>query len=186
MALKTRVVSFVWGFAEATFFFFVPDIWLTRIAVTDLKEAVINAFITLIGALIGGTVLYILASISFDYIRQALDFVPAISKNMIDQAGEQMQNANPVKVIIMAGFTGLPFKIYAAWSGHLALSVPVFILISAVARIGRFLFLIFVIYGTKSVLKSYMSTKNLLWLHTVLWICFYCYYFFKMGLETKM
>jgi hypothetical protein len=30
MALKTRVVSFVWGFSEATFFFFVPDIWLKR------------------------------------------------------------------------------------------------------------------------------------------------------------
>ncbi|PCI55524.1 MAG: hypothetical protein COB36_07860 [Alphaproteobacteria bacterium] len=182
MALKTRVVSFIWGFSEATFFFFVPDIWLTRITVTDLKEAVINAFITLIGALIGGTVLYILASMFFDDMRRFLDYVPAISEGMIDKAGVQMQEENPVKAIIMAGFTGLPFKIYAAWSGHLALSLPVFILVSAVARIGRFLFLIFVIYGTKSVLKSYMSTKNLLWLHTVLWICFYCYYFFKMGL----
>ncbi|MCC6598533.1 MAG: hypothetical protein IT559_07070 [Alphaproteobacteria bacterium] len=181
MALKTRAVSFVWGFLEAAFFFFVPDIWLTRIAVTDLKKAVINAFIALLGALTGGTVLYFLSGMFFDNIKQFLDHIPAISEVMIDKVGTQMQGSNPIKSIVAAGFTGVPFKIYAAWSGHLAIPLPVFILISAVARIGRFLSLILMTYGVKSALKSYVSTKNLLWLHASLWTLFYCYYFYKMG-----
>ncbi len=180
MALKTRVISFVWGLSEATFFFFVPDIWLTRIAITDFKEAVVNAFIALLGALIGGALLYVLGNMLFESVKQFLDYIPAISKSMVNKVGVQMQETSPVKAIIQAGFTGLPFKIYAVWSGHLAISLPVFLLVSAVARIGRFLSLIFVVYGMKSALRSRMSAKNLLWLHVIFWVLFYCYYFYKV------
>lgn len=68
--------------------------------------------------------------------------------------GVQMQNTNPAKAIIEAGFTGLPFKIYAVWSGYLAISFPIFLLVSVVARIGRFLSLIFVVYGVKECIKT--------------------------------
>ncbi len=38
------VIAFLWGLSDATFFFFVPYIWLTRLAIIDFKKAVIAAF----------------------------------------------------------------------------------------------------------------------------------------------
>lgn len=149
-----------------------PDIWLTRIAITDLKEAVINTFIALLGALIGGTVLYILGSMFFENTKQFLNYVPAISESMVNQAGIQMQEDNPVIAIIKTGFTGLPFKIYAAWAGYLSLSFPIFILVSVFARIVRFISLILMVYRIKNTLKLFVPTKKILWFHSGLWRCF--------------
>lgn len=177
-----RVVSFVWGICEATFFFFVPDIWLTRIAATDLKEAVINALIALSGALLGGVLLYVLSQHYFDNIRSLLDYVPAISETMVDEAGRELQGSHPLSAIILAGFTGVPFKIYAAWAGHLDISFPHFLLACAVARLGRFFAVIFAAYLIISAVRSRVEITGLFRMHAVLWGLFYCFYFYSVGL----
>jgi len=48
--------ALVWGFAEATLFFFVPDILITRIALADLRRALWACFWSLLGAVSGGAV----------------------------------------------------------------------------------------------------------------------------------
>ena len=182
MALKTKAISFLWGFSEALFFFFVPDIWLTKLALTNLKDALINSLYALLGALCGGTILYVLGSFIFDTILHFLTHIPAISQNMVDTAGAQMQDNNPAKAIMKAGFTGVPFKIYAAWSGHLQLPFLIFLTVGAIARLARFASLILITYGIKTLLSPHITIQKIHALHLIFWIIFYLFYFLKVGL----
>lgn len=84
MAIKIRLISFIWGFFEATFFFLVPDIWLSRIVIKSPKEAYINVAITTAGALAGGIIMYYMGTTMFEALFPFLDNVPAISKTMIN------------------------------------------------------------------------------------------------------
>ncbi|GEM_PF-3959884 len=48
-------VALAWGFAEATLFFIVPDVWLTLVARERLRTGLIASLYSLAGALAGGT-----------------------------------------------------------------------------------------------------------------------------------
>ncbi|MEW8626221.1 MAG: hypothetical protein AB2551_10745 [Candidatus Thiodiazotropha sp.] len=49
-------IAALWGFAESTLFFFVPDIWLTRLTITHtLGYAIKAALYASMAALLGGT-----------------------------------------------------------------------------------------------------------------------------------
>ena len=62
-SLKVELcVAFFWGLAEATLFFIVPDVWLTSISRHRLDKVKYQAIgFTILGALIGGTIIYWLA-----------------------------------------------------------------------------------------------------------------------------
>ncbi len=181
-AIKTRMVSFVWGFSEATFFFFVPDIWLSRIVLEDKKEAYINIACTTLGALFGGAVLYFLALSYFDDIRGLLDLIPGVSNTMVEQTGEQVQ-ALGIWETLMTGITsGVPYKIYASWSGYLGLSFGTFLLASAVIRTLRFTVVTGIAHIASVILKDRLSEQEMFLLHAACWIVFYTIYFYKFGL----
>jgi len=46
------LISFIWGFAEATFFFFIPDIYLTRVALSQPKKAYLACCYATLGAIV--------------------------------------------------------------------------------------------------------------------------------------
>jgi hypothetical protein len=56
-AMTLRLLALIWGFAEATVFFVVPDVLLTAIPVRDLRAASLACFLALLGALAGGTLM---------------------------------------------------------------------------------------------------------------------------------
>src|SRR5690606_1189122 len=51
-------VSLLWGFAEATVFFVVPDVWISRLALSSWPAALRACGFALVGALAGGALLY--------------------------------------------------------------------------------------------------------------------------------
>ncbi len=52
--MGVKLTSLIWGFAEATFFFIVPDVLLTLIALKNWRLATRACLWSLGGALIGG------------------------------------------------------------------------------------------------------------------------------------
>lgn len=182
MAIKTRTISFVWGVAEATFFFLVPDIWLSRIALTDKKEALINIGFATLGALLGGSILYFLALEYFENIQNFLGFIPGISSAMIEQTGNQVQEQGLGEALLTGIASGIPYKIYAAWSGHLGLSLGVFLLASAFIRALRFTLVTGMAYVASLPLKRRLNTAWLHSLHAICWITFYIFYFYRFGI----
>lgn len=175
-------VSFIWGFCEASFFFLVPDIWLSRIALTDFRQALKNTAVATIGAVLGGLVIYICGRTAFAETSGFLDMVPAISPTMIESTGTGITDDGLMTALLGGMAQGTPYKIYAAWAGHLALSPPLFLLASAVARFIRFLAVVSLFYASARVLSAWISAKNLLRLHAAVWLLFYAGYFWTFGI----
>lgn len=61
----------IWGFAEATFFFIIPDVILTLIAMHGLRRGMTACLIALFGAMLGGIVIYFAATYDFAEIGRA-------------------------------------------------------------------------------------------------------------------
>lgn len=175
------MVSLVWGFCEATFFFLVPDIWLSRIVLKDKKEAYINIAFTTLGALLGGSVLYVLAMSSFAELQKFLDFIPAISSIMIEKTGSQIQTHGIWDALLTGIMTGTPYKIYASWSGHLGASFITFLLASIIIRTLRFTAVTALAHAASMIFRKRLSLHQLYMIHAMCWLVFYIFYFHKFG-----
>src|SRR4051812_20323932 len=52
------VVALGWGFAEATFFFVVPDVWIGLLTLFSWRAGLRAVYSAVMGALTGGAVMY--------------------------------------------------------------------------------------------------------------------------------
>lgn len=174
-------LSFIWGLCEASFFFLVPDIWLSRLAMKDFAAALRNIAFATAGALLGGLVMYLCGRYAFAGTTGFLDMIPAISPAMIDDAGAAMTENGLLPALLNGMAGGIPYKIYAAWAGHMALSVPLFLFASALARLLRFFIVTGVFYISARALSARLSDRSLRRLHALVWSTFYLAYFLKFG-----
>lgn len=177
-----KIAGFLWGFAEATFFFLVPDIWLTRVALSaEKKDILFQICLTVCGAICGGVVVYGLAACGGERIFSFYDDVPAISGEMIGQVGESLSGGGLFPQLVIGMLSGIPYKLYAAWAGILSLPVFYFILASGIARFLRFFLVSFLTYYLAGFLRRYVSARVIGWLHILFWGIFYICYFSFMG-----
>ena len=71
----THGLAFAWGLAEATFFFIVPDVLLTRVALRDFHASVIASLWSVAGAL----VVRAIGRDAMNHAEQATSAVPTIA-----------------------------------------------------------------------------------------------------------
>lgn len=176
-----RWISFLWGFAEATFFFFVPDVWLSFLVLKMRKGIAVHIALATAGAVLGGLVMYAFGAYGFAQAQAFLDAVPAIGSGMIAETGRQMQGGNVFGAMQAGSVSGVPYKIYAVWAGHLGVPLLHFVGISAAVRALRFILVTGVIYMIGRVLRGRFSTRALLRINGVCWAAFYVYYFYALG-----
>lgn len=175
--MKARLVSFLWGFSEATFFFLVPDIWLSILALKKPRGIAVHVALAVLGAVAGGFIMYMFGAYEFAQARAFLDFVPAIGPAIIGEVGQQMQGGRAWGAMMEGGISGVPYKIYAVWAGHLGLPVMLFVVMSAAARAARFILIAGTVYAVGRVLRRWFGTRTLLRINAVCWAAFYAYYF---------
>jgi len=171
------LVSFAWGFLEATCFFIVPDVWLTWIVLSDGKRACRQAVWALAGALVGGTVVYLWGSL---HPEQAalLTLVPGIGPEMVAGVAEDLQRSGGMALLI-GPLKGIPYKLYAFHSSRTVGFIP-FILISIPARLSRFLAVTgFAWFVSRAVLGG-TSARNRKVCLVLCWVVFYVFYFSVM------
>jgi membrane protein YqaA with SNARE-associated domain len=107
--LRLDFAAAAWGFAEAIFFFIVPDVLLSRVALNNPRRAYSLVITTLIGAVLGGAISYSIGSSDVSLANQWLDAVPAINPEMI----AKVINAMPSKIgwlSLLAPLLGNPTK----------------------------------------------------------------------------
>lgn len=180
MGIKTRIISFFWGFAEATFFFIVPDVWLSRLVIKDKKEAFINIVFATLGAVLGGLLIY---SICFYYLETVLKFftyIPSISDEMIAATNIHIIKEGFSFALLVGMINGIPYKIFAAWAATAQISIVKFIGISLLYRSLRFFIITILSICIASVGRKWMTQKTLYMLHGICWVVFYIYYFSVM------
>ena len=169
MLLKAAAV--VWGFAEATLFFIVPDVLISYVAVKRLPAAMLCCALATGGALAGGTVMYLLGGYNADETLRAIDIVPAISPRMIDKVGNGLEQGG-ISTMLVGAFIGTPYKIYATKAGALGISLPLFLLVSIPARLLRFVAVALLVHGISRLLGGWDERRKLRLL-TGFWVVFY-------------
>ena len=175
------VIAFLWGLAEATVFFIVPDVFLSWIALSDKNKALLASLSATLGAIIGGVIIYIFAYANVSPVEGFLVQIPAIDSQMVDQVNREIRDSGLIS-IFTGPLKGVPYKIYASAAGASGLSFLFFIMISIPARLFRFLIVSLV---TSLFIRHFFSSKSLQEQRIVLavfWIVFYLYYFIHFGL----
>src|SRR5256712_2757723 len=126
--------SGVWGYAEATRFYIVPDVLIGWVALHGTRPRVWTALAATPGAVLGG------AAVHRDAAAQhaRLCEIPGISSAMLDDAAERFARHGRVAVV-RAPPAGIPYKGSAAQSALHGRPLEELVLWTPPARLWRFL-----------------------------------------------
>ncbi len=177
---RTNALAALWGLAEATLFFIVPDVLLSWIALRSFKRAMWACLWALLGALIGGALIWYVGLVNADPLREVFVSIPAINEGMLHNVRDQLQNSGLVALFI-GPLVGTPYKLYAIEAAQLGYGLFIFLLISIPARLMRFVIVTAVSAAASRVLNRFVGIRTLQVLHVCVWAAFYSWYFYVMS-----
>lgn len=173
------VLAFAWGLAEATVFFIVPDVLLTRVALSDFRRALLASLWAVAGALIGGTILWFAAHHgATQFLLNAFDWIPGISRDLIIRAAQSL-DTHGLTALVTGALSGQPYKLYAVHAGAQNIPLGTFLALSALARFARFLLSATVVALFSRALSQFTAESRQR-LHAYGWFTFYTAYFLLM------
>lgn len=176
---RANRLAFGWGLAEATVFFLVPDVWLTRLALSDFRRALVACCWSLAGAIPGGVLLWLAGRHGLaPALFELFDHLPGISRGLIAKTGREL--AEHGWFALGAGaLAGQPYKLFAVHAGAGGLALLPFVAASLVARFARFTLTTGIAALAGWTLKA-KSTRFRHRLHLTFWLVFYAAYFTAM------
>ena len=179
---KAAAIALGWGFAEATLFFVVPDVWIGLLALFSWRAGLRAAVWAVVGALFGGALMYgVGAQLEPERGPRLLDAIPAISLAMIDRVEEEMREDGPASMLL-GPIQGTPYKIYAWAAGEQGESLGAVLLWTIPARAARFLLTAVIAAICGSLVGR--VTSRLGWIlgpYLLVWVLFYAGYFWAYG-----
>ncbi|CAG7843983.1 hypothetical protein USB125703_00201 [Pseudoclavibacter triregionum] len=185
--LRDHAVAAVWGAAEASCFFIVPDVWLSRIAMRDAPRAYRATLSALAGALLGG-----LATRAWARRRgraataRALRRLPAISGAMIDRVEGEVRERG-ARALLLGPLRGVPYKLYVRAAAHEGVGAIELAAWSIPARLPRFAAVTALAHGLLALSRRAMprgtADRIALPAHALAWTAFYAWYFANVGRE---
>lgn len=181
---RDHAVAAAWGFAEATAFFIVPDVWLSAVAMKSPKRGLRCVASATAGAVLGGAVTHLWGART-DAARsaRALVTLPAASPAMVRRI-EEDYSAKGYTALLTGPLRGTPYKIYARTNGLLGRPLPRFLLWSVPARAPRFI-LVTAAIGGLAVLGRKLLPDAPEWVRWSVfaagWIGFYTWFFKNVG-----
>ncbi len=124
------------SFAESSFFPIPVDVMLAPMVLADKSKAWRLAAITTIMSVLGGIFGYIIGYFFFEaYGDQILNYFNAHDTFEVIKS---KYAAHGILIILLAGFTPIPYKIFTIASGVLGIAFVPFVLLSLIGRGGRF------------------------------------------------
>lgn len=175
-----EVLAALWGLAEATLFFIVPDVLLSGLALRQPMRRVIRMCLwALGGALLGGLLMYGWGWFAPISVLGVLREIPAIDLALCEAVMRQLREDGLIALFI-GPLTGTPYKIYAAMAGALALNPWLFFALSIPARLLRFV----AVAGLVKLICRQWPGLPLRWrlgLWAAGWLGFYGWYFSRFS-----
>lgn len=169
----------LWGLAEATFFFIVPDVLLSLYGTRHLKRALVACLYALAGAMLGGLVMYWVGTHHSEAALAFLDMLPSISPEMLERARSDIEGTGALAVL-QGPLLGTPYKIYAVQAAGAGLSLTTFLLVSIPARLIRFILVVLLVWWLFNRLPDRMSQQQKMRIACGGWGIFYLLYFALM------
>ncbi|MCL4144154.1 UNVERIFIED_CONTAM: hypothetical protein GTU68_007920 [Idotea baltica] len=154
------------SFAESSFFPIPVDVMLAPMVLAKQDKAWRYAAITTVMSVLGGLFGYFIGVFFFEtYGTQLLDFFHAHEKF---ESAKASYTEYGMLIVLVAGFTPIPYKIFTIASGVVGIAVLPFMLMSAISRGARF----FLVAGLIKLGGDKLAAtihKKVEWLG---WICF--------------
>ena len=175
-------IALLWGFAEATLFFLVPDIWLGLLALFSPRAGLRAVGWAVAGALAGGALMYAAgASLPSERSAHLLDAIPAISPEMVTRVETEMRQRGPASMFL-GPLQGTPYKIYARTAGEQRQPLLATLLWTIPARAIRFLLVALAASLAGALARRIaLNPAWLLGLYLLAWTLFYIAYFRRFG-----
>jgi hypothetical protein len=170
------LVGFLWGFAEGTLFFIIPDLVITFTALFSLKQSLKQLGAVLAGSLLGGWLIFTLAARDYPATRRAVGGVPFVTPRMFE-ATQRNYESSGLWTLGQGPLSGIPYKVFAVEAPAHASLLP-FLLASIPGRLGR-LALPWALFAAAGFWLKRRIAKQPLWAiaaHAVFWIAVYAYY----------
>lgn len=172
------IAAFIWSVAEATLFFFVPDVILSYIGLKcGVKSAAVASLYGALGAAIGGAIMYFWSTNDPAAARGAVLAVPAISDAMMARAQAAMAEQSWFIATLLGPLSSTPYKVYAILAPHAGASLVMFMAASIIARLPRFLIVGCGVALIGRWLEPRLGAKRLSWVLASAWIVFYAAFF---------
>jgi membrane protein YqaA with SNARE-associated domain len=161
-------VAFAWGFAEATFFFIVPDVIATLTALFSPRQALRQVALIVLGAIVGGLIMFSWSS-HFAGAREFVAAVPRVHPAMFDQAQTDLKIHGAIGAVFGPS-RGIPYKVYAVQAPQAGIGLGSFALASIPARAWRLIIFISIFsvigYGLRKAKREHWAVK----LHALFWV----------------
>jgi membrane protein YqaA with SNARE-associated domain len=163
----------LWGFAEATLFFVVPDVLLSATALRNPRSALRGCAIATLGAMIGGAVMYHWGATRPEVAVPIVAAVPAVGTAMMENAAAAMHERGVIAPIL-GPLTATPYKVYAVQAAAAGIPLWLFMVISPIARLPRFLLATLLAAGAARALPR-ASSRTLFGIWAATWIAIYAF-----------
>jgi len=171
-----NILAALWGFAEATLFFIIPDVLLSWLGLRERRSAFVASGYALIGALLGGALMYRWGVQDLAGVRALLTLLPGIDIALLDSARRQLQELGAL-ALFQGGFGGVPYKTYAIHAAAEGVGLALFLFVSVFARWLRFAL---VMLATRWLVRALLPKQALLKQQLILlaaWLVLYTVYF---------
>lgn len=172
----TATLAFLWGLADATFFFFVPDVMLTRLALHDFRRAFFTSLFALAGSLLGATLLWTAASQGHTQVLlNKFTWIPGISRELIVRTAQSLHNQG-LPALFTAPFLAQPLKLTAIHAGAQNVALAPFLAIAALGLLARYTLTSAFAHLAARTLRG-RSQELIFRLHIWIWIGLYTVFF---------
>jgi len=125
----------LWGFAEATFFFIIPDVLLSWAALSGVRRGSRTLIAIIAGSLLGGLFMFEWAVHAPAASTATVARVPFVRAAMFARVAQDF-SAHGAPSMLRGPSSGIPYKVYAVLAPP-ACNVSEFLLISVPARLER-------------------------------------------------
>jgi hypothetical protein len=166
----------LWGFAEGTLFFVVPDVLFTLTTVFSPKRGLQQLGAATLGAVVAGAVMYVWSAEAPAQARAAVAAVPFVGEKIITPA-EQRWNQEGVWTLYAHPLGGVPYKVHAVLAPP-RLSLTEFVLASVPMRAERMVlsWILFVPLAWWHAREARQRRIVAVRIHAVFWVLLYAVY----------
>jgi membrane protein YqaA with SNARE-associated domain len=169
-------IAFLWGLAEATFFFVIPDVFLSFVAIFGGRRTWLHILAAIAGALAGGALMFEWAQSNPDQAHRAVARVPFIREKMFESVDNGLRT-HGLPAVFLGSIAGIPYKLYAVEAPKFSTARD-FLLATPPARAPRFLAVWLVFGGVAAWLRKRGNWQGprLVRLHAAVWMVLYAFY----------
>jgi hypothetical protein len=179
---KPSRFGFLWGLAEGTFFFIVPDVFIGFAALRSVGNAAKAWMASIAGSLCAILGIHLcMVWMEIDYL-EFLIHIPGISQNLLDQVSHSMAaDGLPYSPLLVS--EGVPLKVFGAVAFQLSHSLPAVLLWTLFARLVRIAPTFLIFAGLRRFYADRIDARPTVWYLgvAIFWLLFYIFYFWRMS-----